>query len=239
MNDNAPEVETEETSVQENTTPATEEVKVKGPTKNELKKEVRDIVDSIEPADGETPLFRDRVSTEEDEETKDLVGFVVLHNTTEEPIVQRLLEAAEGKFNVYCEEWTEESKRGKWEKRAANGGTPKKRVSSTFGGKFVFADPSIYAEDGTVKNPRREGTHGYEAFKVLLAHIDEHGKDVGMKYEDYLEKGGASNHMKWDIEHAFVVLGDAADQRPAAVAKPAAEPVEEKTAEETSEEAAA
>lgn len=45
------------------------------------------------------------------------------------------------------------------------------------------------------ENPRREGTNGYNSFKVI--------KD-GMTYEQYIAKGGRLVDLNWDIEKGYV-----------------------------------
>lgn len=52
------------------------------------------------------------------------------------------------------------------------------------------------------KNPRREGTHGYVNWSLYRN---------GMTYEDYVAKGGALNHLNWDLEHKFISLKRATD----------------------------
>lgn len=186
-------------------TPAEEPAKKAAPVnKNKLKKEVREAVDGIEIGDGEVPLFREKVGWEEDEDDKEVIlGYVVLHNAEDEAPVQRLMEIAEGKFNVYLQEWTEESKRGKWE--AKKDGKTTRRVNSTYKGHNIFlTDDVIDAESGEVTNPRREGTHGYNAFEVVKKYLEENGREGGMPYEKYIELGGASNHLNWDVGHNYV-----------------------------------
>lgn len=45
------------------------------------------------------------------------------------------------------------------------------------------------------KNPRREGTHGFNSFALIKN---------GMTYEQYVEKGGRRNDLQWDVDHKFV-----------------------------------
>jgi hypothetical protein len=187
--------------VAEETKPVEE---VKQPNKNDLKKQVRDIVDSIAIEDGETPLFRDRVGADIPEGEKLLKGYVVLHNKMEEPAVQRLLQAAGDKITVYCEEWTEESKRAKYDQKKEGTATPRKRVASAFKGAKIVP---IYknAETGELANPRREGTAGHTAYNLLLEFSKANG-GAGMPYEAYIEAGGRADHVRWDQGHNYVEI---------------------------------
>jgi hypothetical protein len=53
----------------------------------------------------------------------------------------------------------------------------------------------IVAED----NPRREGSQGYDNWKIIKRYD---GKTV----EAYLNAGGGSNHLRWDVQHGSVKL---------------------------------
>lgn len=186
-------------------TTETAAAEVKQPNKNDLKKHVRDIVDSITAEGDEVPLFRDRVGTEVPEGETLMKGFVVLHNRMEEPVVQRLLQAAGDSFIVYCEEWTAESKRGKWEQKKS--GAPRTRtVSGTYKGATIT--PTYKNSEGVLANPRKDGTAGHIAYNILLAHFNEH--QTGMKYEDYIKAGGRSDHVRWDHGHNYIEVSGVA-----------------------------
>lgn len=47
------------------------------------------------------------------------------------------------------------------------------------------------------KNPRREGTHGYNSWELIKN---------GMTYEKYIAAGGRRNDLAWDLERGFVKL---------------------------------
>lgn len=49
------------------------------------------------------------------------------------------------------------------------------------------------------RNPRREGTHGFHAFRL-------YGKVS--TYGDYLKQGGGTNHFAWDVAHGFARFAD-------------------------------
>jgi hypothetical protein len=48
-------------------------------------------------------------------------------------------------------------------------------------------------------NPRRTGTKGHASMQIIL----DAGK-AGIKYEDYIAKGGRPNDLAWDIERKSV-----------------------------------
>jgi hypothetical protein len=49
------------------------------------------------------------------------------------------------------------------------------------------------------KNPRREGTNGFNSFALL---------EPGMIYDDYIKAGGRSVDLNYDIEHGYVKVVD-------------------------------
>jgi hypothetical protein len=76
-------------------------------------------------------------------------------------------------------------------------------VRESFGRKSVHSGKSLHpkhTEDGKLVNPRREGTHGFNSYSILLKH-------PGIKYEDYIAKGGRHNDLAWDIAHDYVKVG--------------------------------
>jgi len=75
-------------------------------------------------------------------------------------------------------------------KQAAPEGTKRGRVSE-FSGKTI--------KSKVPENPRREGTQGFESFKIVLA-------NPGITYEDYLAAGGRRQDLAWDLDHDWVVV---------------------------------
>lgn len=51
----------------------------------------------------------------------------------------------------------------------------------------------------TPNNPRKQGTHGYRSFQVLL----EGGE---MTIAEYLRRGGRRNDLAWDVQHGWAEL---------------------------------
>ena len=52
------------------------------------------------------------------------------------------------------------------------------------------------------KNPRKEGTHGYRSFEILLAN------PKGISYQSYKEAGGRNNDLTWDVDRNRVSISD-------------------------------
>lgn len=46
-------------------------------------------------------------------------------------------------------------------------------------------------------NPRKEGTHGWKSFELIPS-------KGSISYESYIEKGGRSNDLAWDLERGYV-----------------------------------
>lgn len=65
--------------------------------------------------------------------------------------------------------------------------------NSSHAGKKIF----ILTEKNA--NPRREGTHGHKSFE--LVRTAGSGK---LTYEAYIEKGGRSNDLAWDLDKGYV-----------------------------------
>lgn len=76
-------------------------------------------------------------------------------------------------------------------KKAASGaGRP--RGTTQFAGKTLVA----LVEE----NPRRQGTKGHASFAILL------GNPKGVPYEQYIEKGGRNNDLRWDLAKKWVAV---------------------------------
>lgn len=70
------------------------------------------------------------------------------------------------------------------------------------GRKSAYSGKTIYAsKEALAANPRRENTAGHTAMAIVI----KAGKS-GVSYEDYIAKGGAPNHLAWDIEHGNVTV---------------------------------
>lgn len=64
------------------------------------------------------------------------------------------------------------------------------------------------ASKGTIhpkvtENPRRAGTHGFNSMKIIL-------KNPGLTYEQFIERGGRPQDLRWDIDKGNVELKGAA-----------------------------
>lgn len=64
---------------------------------------------------------------------------------------------------------------------------------SQYSGKTIFANCD--------ENPRREGSHGHRSMAIVIAA----GKK-GIKYEDYVEKGGRIKDLLWDVQYENVII---------------------------------
>lgn len=73
------------------------------------------------------------------------------------------------------------------EKAPKAAGEGKRGRVSAFAGKKIYKLVS--------KNPRREGTAGFASFALITN---------GMKYESYIEKGGRSGDLAFDVAHKYV-----------------------------------
>jgi hypothetical protein len=74
------------------------------------------------------------------------------------------------------------------------------------GRKSVYAGRIIIAtvepdQDGSIFNPRREGTQGFRSMQIILVAGQ-------ISYEDYIDAGGRNNDLAWDIAHGSAVLKD-------------------------------
>lgn len=49
------------------------------------------------------------------------------------------------------------------------------------------------------ENPRRAGSHGFNSMKIVL-------KNPGLTYEEYIERGGRPQDLRWDIEKGHLEL---------------------------------
>lgn len=82
-------------------------------------------------------------------------------------------------------------------------------------GRGDLSNPDYRVHIVAPTNPRREGTHGYEAFKLYRE---------GMTYDEYLDAtydpdapttakvpftGPQNNHFTWDLMHGFIAMYDA------------------------------
>jgi len=77
---------------------------------------------------------------------------------------------------------------------------PKKEKAAKLAGaapgpRSTLAGKKIYRLTKT--NPRREGSCGYKSFAVI--------RD-GMTFEEYIEQGGRSSDLRWDVDHGFTEL---------------------------------
>lgn len=84
----------------------------------------------------------------------------------------------------------------------ANAAAPAKRErapSRSSRGKYL-GKLIVPTQDSLDKNPRRTGTAGFKAMEIVRKHPE------GIRYVDYIEAGGASNHLLWDIDKGNVTL---------------------------------
>lgn len=75
----------------------------------------------------------------------------------------------------------------------AEGAGPRGRVSK-YAGKVLAAQVEA--------NPRKAGSFGQRSLQIIM-------DNPGIKYEDYIAKGGRPNDLEWDIKHGSVVAADA------------------------------
>lgn len=47
-------------------------------------------------------------------------------------------------------------------------------------------------------NPRRPGSHGYRSYEIVRK------RPKGISFEDYIERGGRTQDLQWDLDHGFV-----------------------------------
>jgi hypothetical protein len=78
-------------------------------------------------------------------------------------------------------------------KSPAKKAAPKKESTGQRGRVCAHAGKKLFKV--AKENPRRQGTLGYNSFKVI--------KD-GMTYEQYIAKGGRLVDLNWDIEKGYV-----------------------------------
>jgi len=64
---------------------------------------------------------------------------------------------------------------------------------------YSVIDPSKYISGIATDNPRREGSKGYDNWKLVRRF---NGKTV----EDYVAAGGLITHLRWDVIHGNVKL---------------------------------
>lgn len=74
-------------------------------------------------------------------------------------------------------------------------GSGRKGRASEFAGKTLVGAVKENQE-GAVVNPRRAGTPGHKSLGLIL----DAGK-AGITYEDFIEKGGRNQDLRWDIAH--------------------------------------
>jgi hypothetical protein len=79
-----------------------------------------------------------------------------------------------------------------------------KLPASTPGPRTGFSGMRIYKL--VAKNPRREGTHGYNSFNLVTD---------GMTFDEYKSKGGRNIDLAWDIDKKFVELRKDGEAPPA------------------------
>jgi hypothetical protein len=91
--------------------------------------------------------------------------------------------------------------------KAAKGAAPK-AAPATGKGKAPKAAPAPRTSKFAGKtirttlkdNPRREGTHGFKSFQIIL-------KSKGaISYEAYKAAGGRNNDLQWDVNHSYVTV---------------------------------
>lgn len=98
---------------------------------------------------------------------------------------------------------SKESKPVKEKKQKADGST---EPSAPRGRKSEHCGHLLYPLKD--ENPRREGSHGYKSYQILL---DAKAKAKGGKgfkglpYEEYIAAGGRGNDLQWDIAKEYVV----------------------------------
>jgi hypothetical protein len=71
---------------------------------------------------------------------------------------------------------------------------PKKRESgrsASHKGKRIFSN--------VMENPRRNGTHGYKSMQIII-------DNPGILFEKFIEEGGRSKDLSWDLKHDNVAL---------------------------------
>lgn len=88
--------------------------------------------------------------------------------------------------------------------REANKGAAGTGRASPNKGKLIKLGKNASLEDGTVRNPRREGTYGHKSMQIIID-----AGDAGITYEAFIAAGGRSNDLNWDVEHNNAVLTDA------------------------------
>lgn len=130
--------------------------------------------------------------------TADLVAFYNHH--ADKPVKKFATRAtAEKRVAALCKEMTgplpevfEPKKKAASKKTTAKKTSAKKDDTGSVGKRSQYAGKKIHAK---VKvNPRRTGTHGFRSMAIIL-------ENDGLTYEQYIEKGGRNNDLRWDIEH--------------------------------------
>lgn len=84
----------------------------------------------------------------------------------------------------------------KKEEEMTDTATAEKKTKAT-GAPSKLAGHTIHPK--VTENPRRVGTHGFNSMKIIL-------KNPGLTYEQFIERGGRSNDLRWDIDKGNVEL---------------------------------
>lgn len=143
---------------------------------------------------------------------------ITFQNTQDEPVMAEFIERHGKEFEIVLVEWTEGSTRAKAEAKAAAkataGGTKRtKRTGATkrskHAGATIVPGAATEKRPDPVQNPRKEGTHGWNSWNLLMAcwkrNVDD-GKGEVATYEEYIAEGGRPNDLQWDADHDYVKI---------------------------------